>query len=121
MRELLALDKPPDAVFCFNDLLALGALRALHEARVAVPDDVAVGDLLCIPATGAYTYSMASNYNLLLRPAVVFVRDGAARVVVRRETLDDLAWTGVPRDGFLAWCEDVGVSGLRDRPHRWQV
>src|SRR5690606_30600784 len=42
MRMLLALSEPPDAVFCFNDLLALGALRALSEAGVRVPDDVAV-------------------------------------------------------------------------------
>ena len=42
MRQLLALDHPPDAVFCFNDLLALGAMRALHEAGCHVPDDVAV-------------------------------------------------------------------------------
>ena len=42
MRHLLALDCPPDAVFCFNDLLALGAMRALHEAGYRVPDDVAV-------------------------------------------------------------------------------
>jgi DNA-binding LacI/PurR family transcriptional regulator len=42
MRELLALPKPPDAVFCFNDLLAIGALRTLAEAGLSVPDDVAV-------------------------------------------------------------------------------
>jgi DNA-binding LacI/PurR family transcriptional regulator len=42
MRALLALPRPPDAVFCFNDLLALGVLRALHDAGVRVPDDVAV-------------------------------------------------------------------------------
>jgi DNA-binding LacI/PurR family transcriptional regulator len=42
MRQLLALDSPPDAVFCFNDLLALGAIRALHEAGCHIPDDVAV-------------------------------------------------------------------------------
>jgi DNA-binding LacI/PurR family transcriptional regulator len=42
MRELLALPEPPDAVFCFNDLLALGALRALADAGLSVPDDVAV-------------------------------------------------------------------------------
>jgi DNA-binding LacI/PurR family transcriptional regulator len=41
-RELLSLDEPPDAIFCFNDLLALGALRALYEAQVAVPGDIAV-------------------------------------------------------------------------------
>ncbi len=56
---------------------------------VAVPNPRA-GDLLAVPCTGAYTYSMACNYNRLTRPAVVFARDGAARLVVRRETLDDL-------------------------------
>ncbi|HTJ74471.1 MAG TPA: diaminopimelate decarboxylase [Acidimicrobiales bacterium] len=55
-----------------------------------VPADLAVGDVLCTPVTGAYGHSMASNYNKVPRPPVVFVRQGAARVVVRRETLDDL-------------------------------
>jgi diaminopimelate decarboxylase len=55
-----------------------------------LPADVQVGDVLATPVTGAYAYSMASNYNKVARPAVVFVRDGAARVVVRREDLDDL-------------------------------
>jgi diaminopimelate decarboxylase len=55
-----------------------------------VPDDLEVGDLLATPVTGAYGHSMASNYNKVPRPPVVFVRDGAARVVVRRETHDDL-------------------------------
>ncbi len=55
-----------------------------------VPADLAVGDVLCTPVTGAYGHSMASNYNKVPRPPVVFVRDGEARVVVRRETLDDL-------------------------------
>jgi diaminopimelate decarboxylase len=55
-----------------------------------VPADLAVGDILCTPVTGAYGHSMASNYNKVARPPVVFVRDGDARVVVRRETLDDL-------------------------------
>lgn len=48
------------------------------------------GDLIAIYNTGAYTFSMASNYNRLLRPAVVFVNGGEARVVVKRQTLDDL-------------------------------
>jgi diaminopimelate decarboxylase len=48
------------------------------------------GDVLCIPASGAYQMSMASNYNGMTRPAVVLVRDGAARVIRRRETLEDL-------------------------------
>ncbi len=60
----------------------------VRDARV--PVDVAVGDVLCTPVTGAYGHSMASNYNKVPRPPVVFVREGRARVVVRRETLDDL-------------------------------
>lgn len=56
----------------------------------ALPVDLAIGDVVATPATGAYGYAMASNYNKVPRPAVVFVRDGVARVVVRRETLDDL-------------------------------
>jgi diaminopimelate decarboxylase len=55
-----------------------------------VPDDLAVGDVLATPVTGAYGYSMASNYNKVPRPAVVFVAGGTARVAVRRETFEDL-------------------------------
>jgi diaminopimelate decarboxylase len=58
------------------------------DARL--PEAVAVGDLLVTPVTGAYGISMASNYNKVPRPAVVFLRDGTARPVVRRETLEDL-------------------------------
>ncbi|MFD9455400.1 diaminopimelate decarboxylase [Streptomyces sp. NPDC059985] len=55
-----------------------------------LPADLAPGDLLAVPATGAYCRSMASNYNHALRPPVVAVRDGEARVIVRRETEEDL-------------------------------
>jgi diaminopimelate decarboxylase len=55
-----------------------------------VPADLRVGDVLATPVTGAYGHSMASNYNKVPRPPVVFVADGTAREVVRRETLDDL-------------------------------
>jgi diaminopimelate decarboxylase len=55
-----------------------------------LPADVGVGDLLVTPVTGAYGHSMGSNYNKLPRPAVVFVADGDARLVVRRETFADL-------------------------------
>jgi diaminopimelate decarboxylase len=55
-----------------------------------VPVDLRVGDVLATPVTGAYGYAMASNYNKVPRPAVVFVADGSARVVVRREAFDDL-------------------------------
>ena len=55
-----------------------------------VPADIAVGDIVATPVTGAYGHSMGSNYNKVLRPAVVFAADGKARLVVRRETYDDL-------------------------------
>lgn len=55
-----------------------------------LPADVTPGDLLAVPATGAYCFALSSNYNHTPRPAVVAVRDGAARVIVRGESLDDL-------------------------------
>jgi len=55
-----------------------------------VPEDLSVGDVLATPVTGAYGHSMASNYNKVPRPPVVFVKDGRRRVVVRRETYSDL-------------------------------
>ncbi|HOW01773.1 MAG TPA: diaminopimelate decarboxylase, partial [Rhodoglobus sp.] len=55
-----------------------------------LPGDVERGDLLAIPATGAYGWAMASNYNYLARPPVVAVLDGAARLIVRGETEADL-------------------------------
>ncbi|AUG30298.1 MULTISPECIES: diaminopimelate decarboxylase [Microbacterium] len=55
-----------------------------------LPGDVTPGDLLAVPATGAYCFSLSSNYNYVPRPPVVAVRDGAARVIVRGETIDDL-------------------------------
>jgi diaminopimelate decarboxylase len=51
----------------------------------------AIGDLIVTPATGAYGHALANNYNGVPRPPVIFCRDGSARVVVRRETYDDLA------------------------------
>ncbi len=56
----------------------------------ALPADVRVGDVLATPVTGAYGHSMGSNYNKVTRPPVVFVADGNSRLVVRRETYDDL-------------------------------
>ena len=60
----------------------------VHE--VLLPGDVRTGDLLAVAATGAYGRSMASNYNLLPKPPVVGVSEGMSRVLVRRETIDDL-------------------------------
>ena len=60
------------------------------SATTWLPGRCRPGDLLAVAATGAYCRSMASNYNHVPRPPVVAVRDGAARVLVRRETEDDL-------------------------------
>ncbi|MER7559417.1 diaminopimelate decarboxylase [Nocardioides sp. NPDC126508] len=64
-----------------------GDIVVKHEF---LPADIAPGDLIAVPGTGAYGRSMASNYNHALRPPVVAVRDGESRVIVRRETEDDL-------------------------------
>ncbi len=58
--------------------------------RDVVLDDPRPGDLLVVPATGAYGHAMANNYNAIPRPPVIFCRDGQARAVVRRETYEDL-------------------------------
>jgi diaminopimelate decarboxylase len=57
--------------------------------NVGLPEPAA-GDVIVTPATGAYGYALANNYNNVPRPPVIFCRDGRARVVVRRETYDDL-------------------------------
>jgi diaminopimelate decarboxylase len=80
-------DEPPDEVV---------SVAGMHcESGDVLIDDVALpaprrGDLLAVPATGAYTLAMASNYNGVTRPAAVLVRDGTATVIRRRETIDDL-------------------------------
>jgi diaminopimelate decarboxylase len=72
------------------------SIAGLHcESGDVLIDDVSLppprpGDLLAVPATGAYTLAMSSNYNATPRPAAVLVGDGSARVIRRRETLDDL-------------------------------
>ena len=71
-------------------------IAGMHcESSDVIAADVAlaaprVGDILVTPATGAYGHAMANNYNCIPRPPVIFAKDGDARVVVRRETLDDL-------------------------------
>jgi diaminopimelate decarboxylase len=67
-------------------------------ADASLPDGVRRGDLLATPATGAYGYSMASNYNRTPRPAVVFLRAGEPRLVLRRETAEDLSRLDVVGD-----------------------
>ena len=70
------------------DHLAAGGDIVVHADYL--PGDVAPGDPVAVPATGAYHWSMASNYNYLGRPPVVAVKDGSARLLVRRETERDL-------------------------------
>lgn len=86
-----------------------------------LPGDVRPGDLLAVPATGAYCFSLASNYNYLARPPVVVVRDGAARLVVRGETVSDLLSRDVgvgPPVEQPAW-GGTHDTGTDDRPgHR---
>ncbi|WP_285135806.1 diaminopimelate decarboxylase [Microbacterium sp. lyk4-40-TSB-66] len=72
-----------------------------------LPADVAPGDLLGVPATGAYCFSLSSNYNYTPRPPVVAVRRGEARVIVRGETVDDL----------LARDAGIPASVTTDTPH----
>ena len=73
---------------------AVHLARELHPDLVLLdeylPDDISAGDLVAVPGTGAYCRSMASQYNHTPRPPVIAVRDGRARVLVRRETVDDL-------------------------------
>lgn len=67
-----------------------------------LPDDVQPGDLVAIPASGAYSRAMASNYNMIARPPVVAVRQGKLQVLLRRETIDDLLRLDVgEREGSL--------------------
>ncbi len=68
----------------------------LVRERVTLPADLGVGDLVAVAATGAYTESMASNYNRLPRPGAVLVREGEVRELVRRETYEDVAARDVP-------------------------
>lgn len=83
--------------------------RHCENGDILVPDvtlaDPAVGDLVVVPATGAYCYTMANNYNGARRPPVVFAADGRWRTVVRRETWADL----LSRDVDEPW--DTGASG----------
>jgi len=57
---------------------------------IALPGDIRAGDLLAVPCTGAYHYALSSNYNMVCRPPLVGVRAGEARLLVRRETEEDV-------------------------------
>ncbi len=66
---------------------------------VYLPADLTGGDLIAVPGTGAYCWSLSSNYNYLTRPPVVAVKDGVARLIVRGETEEDLLSRDIPRPG----------------------
>ncbi|WP_020075231.1 diaminopimelate decarboxylase [Cryocola sp. 340MFSha3.1] len=77
-----------------------------------LPGDIQPGDLLAVPATGAYCWPLSSNYNHIGRPPVVAVRDGEARVIVRGETIEDL----LARDaGYTAPASTVSASKERSQ------
>ena len=76
------------------------------------------GDLLAIPMSGAYTLSMASNYNLAPRPAVLLLNDGSARLIQRRESQADLVRRDVPLRGGGPTTAFLQVPGARQRLHR---
>jgi diaminopimelate decarboxylase len=80
-------DAPPHNVTLCGKHCESGDI-VVHD--VPLPGDVAPGDLVAVPASGAYHRSMANNYNHVPRPPVIAVRDGVARVLVRRETEADL-------------------------------
>ena len=77
----------PDALATIAGMHCESGDVLVRDTELAAP---AVGDVLVTLATGAYGYAMANNYNGVPRPPVIFCRDGDARVVVRRETWDDL-------------------------------
>jgi diaminopimelate decarboxylase len=79
--------EPPDAEATIAGMHCESGDVLIGDAQIAAPR---VGDVLVTPATGAYGHAMANNYNGVPRPPVVFCRDGSSRVVVRRETWDDL-------------------------------
>jgi diaminopimelate decarboxylase len=87
------LDEPCDRLITIAGRCCESGDVLIWEAPLPEPRS---GDLLVIFSTGAYNYAMASNYNRYPRPPIVFVRDGQARTVVERETLDDLLAKDVP-------------------------
>jgi diaminopimelate decarboxylase len=88
--EALVADRaaaPPETLVTIAGMHCESGDVIVRDTMLAEP---AVGDVLVTPATGAYGYAMANNYNGVPRPPVVFCREGSSRVVVRRETYEDL-------------------------------
>ena len=87
---VLHADRPGDTSEIFDLAGRCCESGDILQPAVALPADVRRGERVCVCTTGAYNYSMASNYNRLGRPCVVMLSGGSARVVVRRETPEDL-------------------------------
>ncbi len=87
MRSITRADSPHDTPF---RVVGRHCETSDRLGDMLLPGDTAPGDLLVMPATGAYAHAMASRYNMLPRRPVIFVADGQARVAVPGETLDDL-------------------------------
>ena len=85
------LETPSETVTIAGKFCESGDVLATD---VEVPE-LTTGDLIALPASGAYSVSMASNYNMVTRPAIVMVNDGAARLIRRRETYDDILATSL--------------------------
>ena len=81
------MDDPKNWTYCVAGKYCQSGDILIQQADL--PDTAQPGDLLIMYSTGAYGYSMASNYNRAGRPAVVFAKDGKARIVLRRETYED--------------------------------
>jgi diaminopimelate decarboxylase len=79
--------EPADTVATIAGMHCESSDMIVRDARLAAPR---VGDVLATPATGAYGYAMANNYNAVPRPPVILCEDGDAKVAIRRETYDDL-------------------------------
>jgi diaminopimelate decarboxylase len=90
------LEEPPSAIVTVAGRCCESGDVLIWESRLPKPSG---GDVLAVFSTGAYNYSMASNYNRYPRPPIVFVRDGRSRVVVARETLEEMLARDVPPSG----------------------
>lgn len=110
MHDLLRLSRPPDAVFCFNDLMAIGALRACREAGVRVPDDVAVAGFDNI-AEGAYSAPTLTT----VAPDLDFLADRALRLVTERIDGADAEPQSVSVPWQLTVRESTGGTVREDR------
>lgn len=85
--------EPADNTYTVVGKLCESGDQLIHDAKLPAVQE---GDVLAVFCTGAYCYSMASNYNKMCRPAIVFVEDGQPRLVVRRETPEDLIQNELP-------------------------